>query len=93
MEARIGLGGMSSVPLLAKHSQSKLLNSKFNEVSFKNAAQVLPKDVTPLSDVRASREYRMHVIQRLIIQSGKELFNQIKHNTNHAMSISQIYKE
>lgn len=73
IDSRIGLGGMAAVPLLALNSQQKLINTGLEMESFKACAAALAEDVTPLSDVRASREYRMQVIQRLIIQSGKQL--------------------
>ena len=34
---------------------------------------MLSSDVSPMTDVRASREYRMHVMQRLLIKCGKQL--------------------
>jgi len=73
VDARIGLGGMAEIPLLAKASQQKLVDSSISIDSFKACSEALAKGVNPLSDVRASREYRMKVIQRLIVQSGKQL--------------------
>ena len=73
VDARIGLGGMAEIPLLAKASQQKLVDSSISIDSFKACSVALAKEVNPLSDVRASREYRMKVIQRLIVQTGKQL--------------------
>ncbi len=71
--ARIGLGGMAAVPLLVKHCQQALIGQPFNVASFEQAAKMLPQDVSPMTDVRASREYRLHVVQRLLIKCGKQL--------------------
>ena len=71
--AKIGLGGMAAVPLLATHCQNALTNQPVDIASFEQAAQALPQDVSPMTDVRASREYRMHVVQRLLIKCGKQL--------------------
>lgn len=73
VNAKIGLGGMAAIPLLASHCQQALLNQKLEVASFKQAANALPMDVTPMTDVRASREYRMHVVQRLLVKCGKQL--------------------
>ena len=71
--AKFGLGGMAAIPLLATECQQALIGQAVNVASFEQAAQMLPNDVSPITDVRASREYRMHVMQRLIIKCGKQL--------------------
>lgn len=70
---KIGLGGMAAVPLLIKNTQQALIGQPFEVASFEQAAKALPRDVSPMTDVRASREYRMHVVQRLLIKCGKQL--------------------
>ena len=72
-DANFGLGGMAAIPLLAAECQQALIGQSANVASFEQAAQMLPNDVSPMTDVRASREYRMHVMQRLIIKCGKQL--------------------
>ncbi len=74
--AKIGLGGMAAVPLLARNCQQALLGQSLEIASFKKAAKALPMDVSPLTDVRASREYRLHVVQRLLIKCGKQLIKE-----------------
>ena len=71
--AKLGLGGMAAVPLLAAQCQQALMNQSVDVASFEQAAQILSQDVSPMTDVRASREYRMHVVQRLLIKCGKQL--------------------
>jgi len=34
-------------------------------------------DVSPMTDVRASREYRMHVVQRLLVKCAKQLMTEL----------------
>lgn len=71
--ANLGLGGMAAIPLLAESCQQALIGQPVDVASFETAAQMLSMDVSPMTDVRASREYRMHVMQRLIIKCGKQL--------------------
>ncbi|WP_296243860.1 MULTISPECIES: xanthine dehydrogenase small subunit [unclassified Psychrobacter] len=71
--AKFGLGGMAAIPLLATNCQQALIKQSVEVASFEAAAQMLAKDVSPMTDVRASREYRMHVVQRLMIKCGKQL--------------------
>ena len=70
---KLGLGGMAAIPLLAVHCQQALIGQAAEIASFEQAAQILSKDVTPMTDVRASREYRSHVVQRLLVKCGKQL--------------------
>lgn len=72
-DAKLGLGGMAAVPLLATHCQTALNNQPVAIASFEQAAKALPQDVSPMTDVRASREYRMHVVQRLLLKCAKQL--------------------
>ena len=74
--AKIGLGGMAAIPLLAKNCQQALVGQPLELASFEKAAKALPMDVSPLTDVRASREYRLHVVQRLLIKCGKQLIKE-----------------
>ena len=71
--AKFGLGGMAAIPLLATHCQQALIGQSAEVASFAAAAQMLAKDVSPMTDVRASREYRMHVVQRLMLKCAKQL--------------------
>ncbi|MFZ3076167.1 MAG: FAD binding domain-containing protein [Psychrobacter glacincola] len=72
-DAKFGLGGMAAIPLLAEKCQQALIGQAVDVASFETAAQMLTMDVSPMTDVRASREYRMHVMQRLLIKCGKQL--------------------
>ncbi|MGP9492023.1 xanthine dehydrogenase small subunit [Psychrobacter sp. AOP7-B1-24] len=75
---KFGLGGMAAIPLLATKSQQALIGQPLTVASFEKAAQMLPMDVSPMTDVRASREYRMHVVQRLLIKCGKQLVAEVQ---------------
>lgn len=72
-QAKIGLGGMAAVPLLARNCEQAFIGQAVKLVSFEQAAKALPQDVSPMTDVRASREYRMHVVQRLLTKCAKQL--------------------
>ena len=63
--ARVAFGGMAGVPKRAAAAEKTLLGKRFTEDNLHAAAQTLPQDFTPLSDGRASANYRMQVAQNL----------------------------
>jgi len=78
VDTRVGLGGMAAVPMLAEKCQQALIGQPVELVSFQQAASVLSQDISPMTDVRASREYRMHVVQRLLVKCGKQLLSALQ---------------
>lgn len=63
--ARIAFGGMAGVPKRASAAEAALVGQAFDAKAFDAAAKALPDDFQPLSDWRASAEYRMRVAQNL----------------------------
>lgn len=59
-------GGMAGTPMRATKCEAALIGQAWDEASL-NAAQVaLSKDFAPMTDMRASKEYRMLVAQNLL---------------------------
>lgn len=63
---RIAFGGMAATPKRASAAERALIGHSWSEASFENAADALPTDFKPLSDWRASSEYRMLSAQNLL---------------------------
>jgi len=63
---RIAYGGMASIPKRAKHCEKLLLHSPITEQVINKAQESLKKDFKPISDMRASRQYRMEVAKNLL---------------------------
>jgi len=63
---KIACGGMASIPKRAKYCEKILLNSSITEKIINKAKDALEKDFKPISDMRASREYRMEVAKNLL---------------------------
>ena len=64
-DARIAFGGMAATPKRAGAAEAALVGAEFTEAAFRKAAAALPDDFTPLTDWRASSDYRMRVSQNL----------------------------
>lgn len=63
---RIACGGMAATPKRALQGEAALLGQAWDEASVQRAVDALAQDFTPLSDMRASAEYRMSVAQNLL---------------------------
>ena len=64
--ARIAYGGMAEIPKRAIYCEKILLNSFFTDEIIDKAKKALEKDFKPISDMRASRSYRMEVAKNLL---------------------------
>lgn len=64
--ARIAYGGMAAIPLRAARCEAALLGQPFTEATIVEAAAALEDDYQPLSDIRASADYRMLVARNLL---------------------------
>ncbi len=65
---RIAFGGMAGIPARAKNAEAALLGQDWNETNLRKAMMALGDDFTPLSDMRASAEYRLQCAQNLLLK-------------------------
>lgn len=73
---RIAFGGMAGTPKRATNTEAFLTGKPWNEATVNAARVELAKDYTPLSDWRASADYRMlaaqNLLTRLLIETSGE---------------------
>jgi len=65
-DARLAFGGMAAIPKRAAHCEAVLQGAPFNNAVIERACAALAEDFTPLSDFRASKEYRLLSAQNLL---------------------------
>lgn len=65
-DVRLVYGGMDEIPKRAKQTESFLLGKSWNEEVFLTASEHLTLDFNPISDARASKEYRALVAKNLL---------------------------
>lgn len=74
--ATIAFGGMAATPKRARHAEEVLVGSKMEEADIEAAMQALEKDFQPISDWRASAEYRMltakNLLKRFWLEHGQD---------------------
>ncbi len=64
--ARIAFGGMAGIPKRAGQAEAALVGQAWTEATADAAALAMAGDFTPLSDMRASADYRTTVAQNLM---------------------------
>jgi len=65
-DARVAFGGMAAIPKRAAACEATLNGAPWNQQTVEAACDALAEDFTPLTDFRASREYRLLVAQNLL---------------------------
>ena len=63
---KIAYGGMSNVPKRAIYCEKIIINSRMTAEIIHKAKGALEKDFEPITDVRASSQYRMEVAKNLL---------------------------
>jgi len=66
--ARIAFGGMAAIPKRASHVEAALVGASWTEKTIRAAMGEFSRDFTPLSDMRASADYRLHIAQNLLLR-------------------------
>lgn len=62
----LGLGGVAATPLRARQAEAALQGQPWNAATIAKAAAALQAECEPLSDLRASRDYRLALLGNLL---------------------------
>lgn len=68
ISARLAFGGMAGIPKRAEKAEIALTGEMWSKATFHRAMAALGADFAPLSDMRASAEYRLKVAQNLLLK-------------------------
>jgi len=71
-EARVAFGGMAAVPARARHCEAALEGRAFTPDTVEHAMRALDDDFAPISDMRASDEYRLRIAKNLVERCRRE---------------------
>ncbi len=70
-DIRIALGGVAPRPIRAKGTEKEYLGIKLEEQAIDSIAQGVQKEISPITDVRGSAEYRLEVSAKLLARAVK----------------------
>ncbi len=71
--ARVSYGGVAPVVLRLPKVESFLTGASFSRATFVEAADLLGEEITPISDVRGTREFRLRLASNLLLKFYSEL--------------------
>ncbi len=77
-KARIALGSVAPVPLRAKAAEDALFGQKLTPVCAREAAELAARAAAPISDLRASAEYRREMVAVLVRRLLEQIAGQIQ---------------
>ncbi|MEH6633362.1 MAG: xanthine dehydrogenase small subunit [Halopseudomonas aestusnigri] len=81
-EARVAFGGMAATPKRATATEKTLVGLDLNTPEgWQKASDALEQDFKPMSDMRASAEYRMSAAKGLVIKALHETSGMSSNNT------------
>ena len=67
-QARIAFGGMAGTPARALRTETALIGQIWSAETFATAQAAMAQDFTPLSDMRASAEYRARTAENMLMR-------------------------
>ena len=77
-EARIALGAVAPTPMRALRAEEVLLNKEPDEQLAMEAGKIAAQEARPISDVRASKEYRTEMLRVLTKRAVMEALKRVK---------------
>jgi xanthine dehydrogenase small subunit len=70
--ARIGAGGVAATPARAVQTEAVLVGQPWNEATLQRAQAAIQQEFSPLSDLRASADYRRQILGQLLRRAWLE---------------------
>lgn len=71
-QVRIALGAVAAKPFRARRTEKWLLGKKSDESIIRQAAETALMESAPITDIRASKEYRQELIRELVYRAIQE---------------------
>ena len=77
-DCRIAVGGVAITPVRATSAEQMLIGQEYSEALLEKAAEATKKDIHPISDVRASAEYRTDMVRVFTKRAFKKALEELK---------------
>jgi xanthine dehydrogenase small subunit len=75
-DAHVAAGGVAPIPLYLKETSSFLIGRHIDEETIRKANEIIQAEISPISDVRGSEEYKRLLLRQLFSAHFYEIFGQ-----------------
>jgi len=72
-DARTCLGSVAPTPIEIKEIRKKMVEKNFNQLDFNQLGQIVEDKISPIDDIRGTREYRKDVAKEIMINALEEI--------------------
>jgi CO/xanthine dehydrogenase FAD-binding subunit len=72
-DARTCLGSVAPTPIEIKEIRKKMVGKNFNQLDFAELGQIVEDKISPIDDIRGTREYRKDVAKEIMINALEEI--------------------
>jgi len=72
-DVRTCLGSVAPTPIEIKEIRKKMLGKTFNQLDFNELSQIVEDKISPIDDIRGTREYRKGVAKEIMINALEEI--------------------
>ncbi len=75
---RVAFGAVAPVPVRARRIEDLLNGKVLNDSLVEKAINIIPEEISPITDIRASKEYRMHMCKVMFERGIRAAVNRLK---------------
>lgn len=72
-DVRTCLGSVAPTPIEIKEIRKKMVEKNFNQLDFNQLGQIVEDKISPIDDIRGTREYRKDVAKNIMIKALEEI--------------------
>jgi len=72
-DVRTCLGSVAPTPIEIKEIRKKMVGKNFNQLDFAELGQIVEDKISPIDDIRGTREYRKDVAKEIMINALEEI--------------------
>lgn len=72
-EVRTCLGSVAPTPIEIKEIRKKMVGKNFDQLDFNQLGQIVEDKISPINDIRGTREYRKDVAKNIMINALEEI--------------------
>jgi CO/xanthine dehydrogenase FAD-binding subunit len=72
-DVRTCLGSVAPTPIEIKEIRKKMVKKNFNQLDFTELGQIVEDKISPIDDIRGTREYRKDVAKEIMINALEEI--------------------